>query len=423
MIIRLFGVGLTFIVNIILTRELGATGYGIYAFLFAIVNLAALPTQFGLPDLVVRETSRARASGAIEQLAPLWRWAHSFIVINTVVVISAIGIWLHLLTDSERETGPAFYIALILIPLIALANLRAAILRGLGHDILGQLPEHAIRPTLFVLGLFILSQISAESMNVAKVFAIQAIATSLAMVFGIALLWRFTPRSGSLNLTTTRDQRRGWFHSSLYMGAISGLILINNSVDIIMLGIWKNHADVGHYRLASTVGALITLGLQTMNLYAMPHLSRLFNAGEIGALSRVVVHSSQISFGFSILALSLILLFGEAALSFLFGAEFAPAFPILLVLAAGHLINAFFGPARAVMIMAGNERLAALLTIFGTLANIGMNILLIPICGPIGAAIASAVSISATKMITFVIVWRNYRVLSWPFPTHKANTQ
>jgi O-antigen/teichoic acid export membrane protein len=217
----------------------------------------------------------------------------------------------------------------------------------------------------------------------------------------------------------SQDHQRGWFRATFFMGSISGLVLINSSVDIIMLGLWTTDTDVGHYRLASTVGAVITLGLQTMNLYAMPHITRLLANGEKEKLFRIIRHSTQLSFGFSLLALLIILSLGEPVLIFVFGSEFAAAFPVLLVLAAGHLANAFFGPARAVMMMAGHERLAAVITGLGTIANIGLNALLIPTYGPVGAAIASAVSIVATKTITFIVVWKQHGVLCWPLPTLK----
>jgi O-antigen/teichoic acid export membrane protein len=409
--IRIFGVGMTFVVNILLARGLGASGYGAYAFLLAIVTLAALPTQFGLPDLVVRETSRAAAAGTPGLMLALWRWAHRFIFVTSLAVIIAVWVWLRATNKAGNENGAATFIALILIPLISLSNLRAAMLRGLGHDLLGQLPEHAIRPTIFAIVLLIMLLLPGPPLSVTGAFIAQSIAVGLATAFGLALLWRLAPRAG--RVTPTAQQKAGWYRAAFAMGSISGLVLINNSVDIIMLGLWKSDADVGLYRLASTVGALITLGLQTMNMYAMPHLTRALVAGKKADLARVVQHGTRLSFGFSLIALAAILFLGEPALMLVFGADFAGAYPVLLVLAAGHLTNAFFGPAHTFLMMAGHERLAALLTGFGTLANVGLNVLLIPTYGPIGAAVASAATVAVTKTIAFVFVWKLHGVLSW----------
>ncbi|MFC6689566.1 polysaccharide biosynthesis C-terminal domain-containing protein [Jhaorihella thermophila] len=393
---------------------LGASGYGAYAFLFAIVTLAALPTQFGLPDLVVRETSRAATAETPGLMFALWRWAHSFVCATSLMVIIAVWLWLSMTDETGNGIAAANFIALILIPLISLSNLRAAMLRGLGHDLLGQLPEHAIRPTLFAIVLLIMLLLPGPPLSVANAFVAQSIAVGLATAFGMVQLWHLAPRA--TRVTPTSRQKAGWYRAAFAMGSISGLVLINNSVDIIMLGLWKSDADVGHYRLASTVGALITLGLQTMNMYAMPHLTRSVVTGKKADLARVVQHSTQLSFGFSMIALAGILVLGEPALAFVFGRDFSDAYPVLLVLAAGHITNAFFGPSHTVLMMAGQERVAAFLTGLGTVANVGLNFLLIPTYGPIGAAVASAVAIVVTKVAAFILVWRMHKVLSWPFP-------
>ena len=50
-----FGIAL----GIILARALGPEGYGTYAYVFALVAIMAIPAQFGLSNLVIRETARA----------------------------------------------------------------------------------------------------------------------------------------------------------------------------------------------------------------------------------------------------------------------------------------------------------------------------------------------------------------------------
>jgi O-antigen/teichoic acid export membrane protein len=415
--IRLFGVGMMFVVNIMLTRGLGVDGYGTYAFLLAIVTLAALFAQFGMPDVVVRETSNAIAAKTPGVISGLWSWAHAFIIFASLLGIAIIWLWLNLTQENSARASNSVYIALILIPLISLSNLRSAMLRGLGHDVLGQLPENAIRPTLFALALLIIFLLPRAPMSVVDAFVAQLFAVAMATAFGFVTLWKLAPREA--RITADRSQKRSWYVATFNIGIISGLVLINNSVDIIMLGLWKTDADVGIYRLASTVGALVALGLQTMNMYAMPHLTRSLASGEKAELTRIVRHSTQISLGFGAVSFAGILLLGAPTLTLVFGGDFRDAFPVLLVLALGHITNAFFGPAHTLLIMAGQERLTAQLTGIGAVANVAMNALLIPSHGPIGAAIASAVTLVITKLMAFFFVWRLHGILSWPFPPNK----
>jgi hypothetical protein len=51
---------LNVILAVVLARALGAEGFGVYSFVFALITILAIPAQMGLPNLVVRETAQAQ---------------------------------------------------------------------------------------------------------------------------------------------------------------------------------------------------------------------------------------------------------------------------------------------------------------------------------------------------------------------------
>src|SRR5690606_8981590 len=89
---------------------------------------------------------------------------------------------------SHNET---FVVALILIPLMAIGQVRAAALRGLQHVIQGQLPEMAIQPGLLVV-LVGLSWMARGNLSPTLAMALNAVAWLLAFIVGVLLLWRMT---------------------------------------------------------------------------------------------------------------------------------------------------------------------------------------------------------------------------------------
>ena len=62
-VIRLAGMVLTFLVGAQLAHLLGVSGYGTYGFAISIIAILTIPTQFGFPQLLVREVSSAKAEG------------------------------------------------------------------------------------------------------------------------------------------------------------------------------------------------------------------------------------------------------------------------------------------------------------------------------------------------------------------------
>lgn len=59
--------------TVALSRILGANEYGQYAFVFAIISILAIPTQVGLPQLVVRETAKAMEAKHFGRMLQLWQ--------------------------------------------------------------------------------------------------------------------------------------------------------------------------------------------------------------------------------------------------------------------------------------------------------------------------------------------------------------
>lgn len=60
--IKIASTGLNLVLAIVLARLLGAEGFGVYSFIFALVTILAIPAQMGLLNLVVRETAKAQVA-------------------------------------------------------------------------------------------------------------------------------------------------------------------------------------------------------------------------------------------------------------------------------------------------------------------------------------------------------------------------
>jgi O-antigen/teichoic acid export membrane protein len=99
----------------------------------------------------------------------------------------------------------------------------------------------------------------------------------------------------------------------------------------------------------------------------------------------------------------------------LFGDEFVAAYPALVILAAGQIVNALCGTVGSLMIMTRLHREAA--TVFGGAAalNIALNAVLIPRFGLNGAAIATSTTVVLWNVVMVVLVVRKLGVNPTPF--------
>lgn len=180
--------------TILLARYLGPSGYGTYTFALALVILVNVPTQGGLPILVVRETAAALARTRIDLLFGLWRWAAAITVgLGLTVAIIAIPLARCLGDHVDSAASASFLLAILLVPLIVLGNLCGAALRGLHRVLLGQLPEYLLRPWLLLLGIGVFMWLDPDGMRADIAVGLHTLAAAGALLIGAPLLWRAPP--------------------------------------------------------------------------------------------------------------------------------------------------------------------------------------------------------------------------------------
>jgi O-antigen/teichoic acid export membrane protein len=128
-----------------------------------------------------------------------------------------------------------------------------------------------------------------------------------------------------------------------------------------------------------------------------PTVARLHAAGERAGLAATVAGSAGSTFLLSA-GLALALAVAGPAYLGLFGPGFAAGYPAFLVLLLGWLACIACGPAQVVLLMTGEARAAALLFAGGTGLNLTLALALIPLAGPLGAALASAAAVALTGL-------------------------
>ena len=163
-------------------------------------------------------------------------------------------------------------------------------------------------------------------------------------------------------------------------------------VDVTMLGAMAGQEQVGFYTSAhKVVNLVLTLAAAVTGVF-LPRLSQMYGGDRES-------YEACLAMGLkAVLLLALpgcvgLMLTAEDLTAVLFGRAFAPAAPVIRILAvlivikgAGDLL------CYQALISAGEERKLILARVAAGLANIGLNALLIPRWGCLGAAAASVAS-------------------------------
>ena len=387
----MFEVVLGLVMVVLLARLLGPAGYGVYAFVFALMVVVSVPVRLGLPPLVVRETARGQRSGDWGAVRGLWSWASGLVLVLSLLVACAglLGLWAGWAKgESLKETLPWGF---ALIPVTALAAIQSASLRGLRHVLAGVLPELVLRPALMVVLLVVLVIVPNEKLSPAGAMALLFVASSAAFLIGLFLLLRYRPRA--LKQAKTVYHHRSWFRSSWPMAFTEGTEQFMRHADVLMLGLMAATVDVGIYRVAAQGALVVALALFALNMAAAPFFSRLHAQDEHAKLQKLVTRLALAALAFALLVMLGFIVFGQWLLSTFFGEEYTSAWGPLLILGVGQVASAGFGATGMLLNMTGHEREVSRAVAVAAVVNVGLNFLLIPPLGVIGAAIATSTSL------------------------------
>ena len=414
MVLKFSYVGFTFISSVFLARLMGPAQYGVYSFVYALISLLSVPSEFGLPTLVIRETAQGMASRDHARVQGVWSWATrtTFGISLSLVILTLAGVWLLRapLTNLRLIT---FLWALILIPLIALGDLRGAALSGLQHVVTGQLPEFLLRPGIFALLLTGAWLIRGSSLTAPVAIILYVAASAVAFGVGAWLLWRATP--AEVRHAVPHFEHHAWLVSALPLAFIGAMQLINQQASILLQGLFLPDAQIGYFRVATQVSTLAALGLVGINAVVAPRFASLFAQKDMERLQRLVTSSARVILLFSVVLSIGFVVLGIPFLRIFFGAPYTNAYLPMLILLAGQLVNSGMGSVATILNMTGYERETAKGMVFSAILNLVLNLGLIPVWGIAGSAVATSASLIVWNVLLWRAVWNKLHINTLAF--------
>ncbi len=395
--------GIGFLVSIALARGLGPGGYGVYSYVMALVALLVIPSELGMPALMTREVAVTNARKDWGHMRGLIRRAHQatglFTVVLTAIGAAALWVW-------GDRVGPArlgtMWVGLLLVPIVSLNALRSSMLRGLRKVLLAQFPEQIVRPLAFLILIVVVAAAASGPMTPAQVMGLQVAATAAAFVCGLILFLRHRPPE--LLLAVPAYKTAFWLKSSVPFGLTAAMQLINGRTDIFVLGLFRADHEIGIYRVACQIAALVTFGLSIVNSVQGPHIAHLYATGDKRRLQQMVTRSSRGILLITLVIVAAILLFGKVFLDRVYGIEYASAFVPLVILCVGQLVSATAGSVASLLNMTGHERDTMKGLMIAASLNLVLNFTLTPLWGATGSALATASTLITWNLFLLRIV-------------------
>ena len=194
-------------------------------------------------------------------------------------------------------------------------------------------------------------------------------------------------------------------------GLGSTIDIVLTWLDVLLVAAMVSSAQAAIYAAASRFITTGTLALQAMRLAAAPEISAAMAADDKKRASDLYRVTTQLVILASWPLYLLLAVFAPGIL-LLFGPGYDEGAPALAVLSIAMLVPLAAGNVGSVLLLGGKSTWVLLDKVVVLIANVGLNLLLIPRFGILGAAMAWAVSIVVDNVLAVLQVHRGLRVSS-----------
>lgn len=404
--IKLLGAGLSFAFSFLVARYLGAAVTGSFALTLTTATVASTIALFGLDYLLLRTMAGSVRAGDTGSARGVSRAATRIAMLAALVIALALGFAGDALLN--RLLGIGFEQALVIVAAMAVLPMtfnRLAIssLRGAGRILAAQLLDGplAMLMAVAILGGLLISRVPIAATGVSLLYFGMAALSSLAawgLYARVARGW-----AAPAHYAVGPLLQQGW---KIAFIVLSRMLL--DWVVLLSLGAYESVTDVGHFRTAWQITSLIALVVTTFDTVTGPRIAAAWAVGRVDEIRKITRQAIMTMLVLSSPLLVLTLVFPEFALG-LFGPEFVVAAPALRILALGQLCNVLAGSLGSVLLMTGEEKWSARLSLAGLVVMGILCVTLIPAYGIIGAAMTTSLTILFRNAIYYVMVQRKLR--------------
>ncbi len=396
----LFGLS-GFVFAFILSNQLGPGGAGRFWIGLAVFNITSRISELGTASGLVHGVARARADGRAHQLSTVLSVAIRPVLLASVIGVAAV---VGLAFTAFAVDGQPDQVLLAFAPFVIAAAIYTPIvqgLRGFGSMTSNVVIDRVVRGLLLPASALITLELTGSIAMAALAWGTSTLllAVVAARVFKRSITAYLNnpnrvrvdrrstdERDPEIDRSEVRDEF--WtFTKPRIGGQILDVMVL--WIDVLLVGVLASPTAAGIYGAVSRfaiVGMFVAealmkvVGPRTAELVARENYSGISNLRHDSALAHTII----------VWPVYLVVIAFAPLLASLFGPEFAEGASALRILAMGLMVSSLFGPVGSILLMSGDSKATLRVGALGFATNLILNLILIPMIGIEGAAVAWA---------------------------------
>jgi O-antigen/teichoic acid export membrane protein len=402
---KLSTAALGFGVTILIARQFGATGSGVWALALTLLMIAGNVSLCGL-DYGSTRTISVHHLNKEWSIIRSWTFT-SLLIIGVVGAITSSILWLAAgplarAFDEGAEFAHALQILCIAVIPYSLLRLLGGLLRGMRRFALAELLEGLFIPSALVLVALTIGFRDLEA--VADTYVAGA---CFGAVIGLSVWFAFI---GTKGRPATPLMPRDALEKSLPLAGSVLVLLASPWLMTILVAKFATAAEVGVLRVVLQFTVLLGFLLTAVETSLSPQIAALHSQHKLKELLNSTKKMTALMVLLGGTPALLLIIFAEPLLGLL-GPEFPQGATAMRILLIGQMVNLATGPVGSFMAMTGLGRQSFKNALVGTSLVLVICLTLAPLLGVTGAAIAGAASAIYRNLALSVIIWRRHGLI------------
>jgi len=389
--------GASFIVMLLIARELGQEQLGIYSSIMALVFIYAVVADFGTSSIITRNLARDK-----KDLASYLSNGFGLKIILGILA-SLLVLFTGWMLGKTGELPVFLAMASFWMVADSLTIFFASVFRAFEHmhfitvvNIMSKL--------LLIAGVGVLA-LGEWEFSLKGVFTVYIMSGLLGLCCAAYTVRR---KYGKFRLSFNLRFSKDLMKASYFLGLSSLCFAVYNRVDVLMLSSMQSDEAAGIY--SACYGLFLLFGIipSLATSAVFPSFSRYYITAR-QKLRQDYVKGLQILLLLAIAIVTVIYLIGEWLLGFLYGSGYADAVPTLRILMFTIVFTFPSSLMSGLLIISGHQKWVFWSSIMTVLVNIVLNSILIPAHSYMGASIAMLATGAFNLAVLYIIVRKSIR--------------
>lgn len=393
---RVIGLAITFATQIVMVRYLSKSDYGAFAYALSLVTLAETAVGLGLGTAITRFVPIYHERGDYPKLFGAMAMVLGAIVplgVAAIILVHGLRGVIDGAVINDSRAVSLLLILIVLAPVQALDTFIMNVFAVFARPRAIFFRRYILAPALRLMAVVVLVGVGGG----VRLLSIGYVAAGVAGVAVYAVLLVRMLRAEGIIAHFDRSRisvpLREVFSFTIPLLTTALVWVLMSSTDAILLGHFRGTRAVAAFRVVQPAAALNQLIIGSFVILFTPVAARMYARDDRRGIEDLYWRTAVLVAILTFPVFALTFAGGEPVTRILYGTRYASSGLYLSILAIGQYAQAATGLNGTTLMVYGKLRFVMSINLLVVALNLGLNLILIPHYGALGAAIGTSVSL------------------------------